>query len=245
VTEVGIFPVRYVVPVVIALLVLVAWPVTKGMATRDKRRYWLLQALTLLGAVAGAKLVVLTGDRLWPVVPLHGWSDVLTSGRSIIGGLIFGFLTAEIAKPLLGYTLPPNDRFAAVLPFSLAIGRIGCWLQGCCAGLPHEGPLSMTDSSGVARYPTQLLEALFHVAFGIAAVMIVRRGLLQGRVFATYLMAYGLFRFFTEFIRETPRVVHGFSVYQAWCLVMIALGAISFAARSRREEDLGAAIEAT
>ena len=230
------FPLRYVLPVLLGILVLVFWPVTRGMS--DKRRYWQLQLITLLGALAGAKLVVLTGDRFWPVVPLHGWTDFLTSGRSIVGGLIFGFLAAETAKPLLGYTQPPNDRFAAVLPFSIAIGRIGCFLQGCCAGLPHEGVLSMTDARGVARYPTQLFEAAFHIAFGIAAIVVVRRGLLRGRVFATYLIAYGAFRFLTEFIRVTPRVLHGFSVYQAWCLVMIALGAISFALRSRREEAL-------
>lgn len=229
-----LFPLRYVLPVLLGLLVLAFWPVTKGIA--DKRRYWQLQLITLLGALAGAKLVVLTGDRFWPVVPLHGWMDLLTSGRSIVGGLIFGFLAAEIAKPLLGYTHPPNDRFAAILPFSVAIGRIGCVLQGCCAGLPHEGLLSMTDARGVARHPTQLFEAAFHIAFGIAAIVVVRRGLLQGRVFAVYLMAYGVFRFLTEFIRVTPRVLDGYSVYQAWCLVMIALGAISFAMRSRREE---------
>jgi phosphatidylglycerol:prolipoprotein diacylglycerol transferase len=232
---IDLFPLRYVLPVLLGLIVLLTWPIAPS---REKRRYWQLQLITLLGALAGAKLVVLTGDRFWPVVPLHGWMDFLTSGRSIVGGLFFGFLAAEAAKPLLGYTLPPNDRFAAVLPFSLAIGRIGCFLQGCCAGLPHEGLLSMTDARGVARYPTQLFEAAFHIAFGIFAIVVVRRGVLQGRVFATFLMAYGVFRFLTEFVRVTPRVLHGYSVYQAWCLVMIALGAMSFALRSRREEEL-------
>jgi len=35
------------------------------------------------------------GDRLWPVVPLTGARDLLTTGRSILGGLLGGFFTAD------------------------------------------------------------------------------------------------------------------------------------------------------
>ena len=229
---------RYALPVLLAIIIAIAWPVSRHIQSREeKQRYWTLQALTLIGAVLGSKLVVLTGDRFWPVVPLTGWNDILFSGRSLVGGLIFGFLTAEVAKPLLGYTRPPNDRFAAVIPFSVAVGRIGCFLQGCCLGLPHDGLLSVADRNGVERYPATLIEAAFHLSIGIVFVFIVRRRLLYGRVFAVYLMAYGVFRFATEFIRETPRTSAGLSVYQFWCVVMIALGATSFWLRRRSAEE--------
>lgn len=225
---------RYALPVLLAIGVAVAWPVSRHITSaEEKQRYWTLQGLTLIGAVIGAKLVVLTGDRFWPAVPLHQWSDIFLEGRSIVGGLIFGFLTAEAAKPLLGYKLPPNDRFAAVIPFSVAIGRIGCHLQGCCLGLPHDGTLSVIDRNGVARYPAPLIEVAFQLAIGVLFIAIVRRRMLHGRVFAVYLMAYGVFRFLTEFIRDTPRTQYGLSVYQFWCVLMIALGAISYGLRRR------------
>lgn len=226
----------YAIPVAIGLVLAYAYPIARFIPSAERRRYWLLQTITLLGAIAGAKIVVLSGDRFWPVVPLESWSEVLVCGRSIVGGLIFGFATAEITKPLMGYTLPPNDRFAALLPFSVAIGRIGCFLAGCCRGIAHDGLLSVTYSDGIPRYPSQLFEAAFHVVAGVTFLVLVRRGMLKSRVFSTYLIAYGVFRFFSEFIRETPRVAGGYSVYQFWCVLMIALGVASFVARTPRLE---------
>jgi hypothetical protein len=50
--------------------------------------------------------------------------------------------------------------------------------------------------------------------------------------------AYGAFRFATETLRETPKLVGNgaLSVYQVLSLVMIALGAVSFALRSRARD---------
>ncbi len=228
------FRIEYAVPVFIALVIAYLYPIARFLPSAERRRYWILQTITLLGAIVGAKIVVLTGDRFWPVVPLEGWNEVLDCGRSIVGGLIFGFLTAEITKPLLNYRLPPNDRFAAILPFSIGIGRIGCFLAGCCRGVPHEGLLSVTYSDGIPRYPAQLFESAFHFATGTVFLILVRRGVLKTRIFAVYLIVYGTFRFLTELIRETPRVAGDFSVYQFWCVLMIALGIVSYVVRTPR-----------
>jgi prolipoprotein diacylglyceryltransferase len=225
------FPLRYVIPVLTGLLLLLLYPVARHIGAEEKRRYYTLQGITLVGALAGAKLAVLMGDRFWPVVPIHSFAEVLRAGRSIVGGLLFGFLTAEAAKPILGYTLPPNDRFAALLPFSLAIGRVGCFLQGCCLGTPHAGMVSVTYTDGIPRWPVQLFEAAFDLAAGVLFVLLVSRRILQGRLFATFLIAYGVYRFATEFIRVTPRAFGAFSVYQLFCVAMIAAGVVALVAR--------------
>jgi phosphatidylglycerol---prolipoprotein diacylglyceryl transferase len=232
-----LFPPRYVIPVLLALALAVSYPVAAHLRASDRRRYYLLQAITLMGALLGAKLVVLMGDRFWPLVPVRGLWDFLTAGRSVVGALLFGFLTAEVAKPILGYTLPPNDRFAALLPFSLAIGRFGCFLQGCCRGIPHESWLSVTYADGIPRYPAQLFEAAFQIAIGVVFIQLVRRGRWRGQLFAVYLVAYGTYRFLSEFIRETPRVTGEFSVYQAFCLLMIAVGLLTLGLRGGRFDD--------
>jgi phosphatidylglycerol:prolipoprotein diacylglycerol transferase len=240
----GIFLPRYAIPVLLAVVLALAYPVAGHLRGRDKRRYYLLQLITLVGAVVGAKVAVLMGDRFWPIVPVHGLAEVLGAGRSVVGGLLFGFLAAEAAKPLLAYTLPPNDRFAAVLPFSLAVGRVGCFLQGCCRGIAHAGWLSVTYADGVPRYPAPLFEAAFQVAIGVVFVMLVRRGRFRGQLFAIYLVAYGVYRFLSEFIRETPRVMGDYSVYQAFCLVMIAAGLVTLALRGGRWDEHPAAAAA-
>jgi len=239
-----IFPLGYVIPVVLAVVLALVYPVTGQLRGSDKRRYYLLQLITLAGAVVGAKLVVLMGDRFWPVVPVHGFDEVLQAGRSVVGGLLFGFLAAEAAKPLLGYSLPPNDRFAALLPFSLAIGRVGCFLQGCCRGVEHAGWLSVTYADGVPRYPAPLFEAAFQVAVGVVFVALVHRGRFRGQLFAIYLVAYGVYRFLSEFIRETPRVIGEYSVYQGFCVVMIVAGLVTLAFRGGRWDEHPAAAAA-
>jgi phosphatidylglycerol---prolipoprotein diacylglyceryl transferase len=220
------FYATYALPVLLGLFVLLAFPLTRHMRDpSDRQRYWIVQGCVLLGALTGAKLVALAGDLNWPFTPLAGgFRGFLDSGRSIVGGLLGGWAAGEIAKPLAGYTLPPNDRFAAVLPFSIAIGRVGCHLTGCCAGLPHDGAFSVRDHHGVSRWPTQLMEVAFQLSVGVVFMALVRRRILHARLFSVYLALYGTYRFATEFVRDTPRVVAGLSVYQVLCLPMIALG---------------------
>jgi phosphatidylglycerol:prolipoprotein diacylglycerol transferase len=205
--------------------------VRRVQGERDRLKYVGLQVVTLIGAALGAKVAVLAGDHGWPVHHMT-WTEMLWSGRSITGALVGGFLAAELAKPLFRYTLPPNDVFAAKLPFSVALGRVGCVLAGCCRGLPHEGWLALRGTDGVPRWPVQIWEVAFHLACGVAAVVCVRRKLLEGRVFAAYLVAYGLYRIATEAVRDTPKPLGPFSVYQAICLLMIACGIVGLVRRT-------------
>jgi phosphatidylglycerol:prolipoprotein diacylglycerol transferase len=119
-----------------------------------------------------------------------------------------------------------------VLPFSIGIGRIGCALTGCCLGMPHDGVLSVTYADGIARYPAQIYEAIFHFTAGVIFVWCVKKKLFFGRLFAAYLVVYGLFRFFTEDIRATPKDFGGYSAYQFFAGVMVILGAVFFVKRT-------------
>jgi phosphatidylglycerol:prolipoprotein diacylglycerol transferase len=219
------FEPAYAVPVLLAVLLALAFPSANHFeAPEDRRRYRRIQVFTLIGALLGAKVAVLFGDLGWPFVPLKDPKQWIFSGRSITGGLILGFLTAEVLKPLMRYPLPPNDRFATVLPFSVAIGRIGCLLAGCCAGKPFDGPWAVRDAEGVLRHPAPIYEMLFQVTVGLVFVACLRRGALRGRLFALYLISYGVFRFFSEFLRDTPLFAWGLSGYQWLALMMLPLG---------------------
>ena len=124
-------------------------------------RYAALQMLTLLGAIVGAKLAMLAGDLGWPRYSVD-LDHALFSGKSLVGGLLGGFVVAEIAKPWFAWKEPPNDWFACKLLLSVAIGRVGCILAGCCRGLPTASGLAIVYSDGVPRVPVTTFEALFH-----------------------------------------------------------------------------------
>lgn len=224
-----IYP-EYALPVLLALLLSALFPSTRHFTNPlDKKKYRYLQLITLLGAIVGAKLSALSGDFYWPWKPLNGWSQIIYSGRSLTGGLIFGHLAAEIAKPFVGYRLPPNNRFAVVLPFSVATGRLGCLFAGCCRGLPYQSWFSITYSDGIPRHPEPLYEIIFQISVGILFIFLLKRKFWEGLLFSFYLILYGVFRFFSEFVRETPKFIQGYySMYQVFSLIILVMGIVEF-----------------
>jgi len=233
----------YALTMLLGFALVLSFPLTRHMKNpRDRKRYYILQGITLVGAAFGAKLAVLMGDALWPLQHFDDWAALVFSGRSIIGALLVGFLVAEAAKPFMAYKMPPNDRFAVVLPFSIGIGRFGCYLAGCCRGLPYDGPLAITYADGIARHAIAFYEMAFHLAAGLLLLYLYRRKILFGRLFALYLILYGLFRFETEYLRVTEKVFYGYSAYQWFALAAVIAGAIAIAIRSVKPSPSWAAM---
>lgn len=221
----------YAAAVLAGLAIMFAFPVTHSLSRVQKREYYRMQCITLIAAVVGAKFAVVLGDALWPLQPFDNWVALLYSGRSIVGALLFGFLVSEATKPLLNYSLPPNDRFAVVLPFSIGTGRLGCYFAGCCLGIPDDGMFSIAYADGIPRVPIALYELTFHFISGFALWNLYRRSFLTGRLFATYLTMYGLFRFVTEWFRVTEKAFGGLSAYQWLALVMVLAGIVTIMLR--------------
>jgi len=225
----------YSISIIMAFILVFVFPLTKDFDNqKEKKQYFYLQAITFIGAIFGAKLAVLMGDALWPTKPFNSWLELFISGKSIVGALLFGFIFAEIAKPLMSYQRLPNDRFAIIIPFSIAIGRVGCWFSGCCLGIESTSPFSMTHIDKLNRYPIALIEIAFHVIIGLILISFFRRKKFQGQIFAIFMMLYGTFRFFSEYIRATEKAFWGYSAYQLFALLLIAAGLISFIARTTK-----------
>jgi len=146
----------------------------------------------------------------------------------------------EIAKRLLGYRTPTGDLFAIVAPIGIALGRIGCVLHGCCLGRACEpGWFTISDATGLARWPAAPMELIFNLCAAGVLFVLRSKGILRGQLFHIYLIAYGIFRFGHEFLRETPRVIGGMSGYQIAALLIIGLGGVGFVLRERQREALG------
>ena len=202
------------------------------VARRDERLV-LIYVAALAGALVGAKLVYL-GAEGW----LH-WRDAdrwreLATGKSIVGGLLGGYAGVKIAKHLLRYAGGTGDWFAVVVPVSLMLGRVGCLLNGCCLGCVCEPAwYAMTDAHGVARWPAALVELLFNGVMLAVALALRQKKILPGQHFHIYLIAYGIFRFAHEFLRDTPKIAGVLSGYQIAAAALVVLGTAGFLKRSR------------
>jgi phosphatidylglycerol:prolipoprotein diacylglycerol transferase len=193
------------------------------------------------GAFIGAKVVYVFAEGWLHFGAADQWMQLAT-GKSIIGALLGGYLAVELAKRWLDYARATGDWFATIVPLSLLVGRTGCLLQGCCLGKAcARAWYTLSDHDGQARWPAVPVEMLFNAAAVGAFYVMRKRGVLPGQHFHVYLIAYGLFRFAHEFLRETPTLAIGVSGYQLAALAVAALGAWGFVTRQRERPALAEA----
>ena len=215
---------------------LAAWLLARSQRTLNLRRSqrWTILASGFVGATFAAKLPFL----LFGLASGPWWTSWLGDGKTILWGLVGGYVGVEVGKSMLDMRTKTGDTFVVAIAIAIAVGRIGCLLFGCCYGTPTSLPWGICfttaeDAGTIARHPTQVYESLFHIAFAMLAVYGIRRGLLIGDWMPIYLIAYCIYRFISEFIRPELRLIAGLTFYQLSAIV-IALGMIAVLAHRHR-----------
>lgn len=210
----------------------------------DPNRISSIALWVLLAAIAGSRLVFVFLEpeafirSPWKV--FFFWEGGLVFYGGVAAGLITGMLLSRRWKiPLL----PMMDCFAPALALGQAFGRIGCFLAGCCYGLPWEGgfcSVVFTDPHtlappGIELHPTQLYSAIsLFIIFGIS-LLVWRRRRFAGQVFFTYGLLHGVARVIIEQFRGdwrgeaivfslTPTALFalGFAVFSAAMLIYLS-----------------------
>lgn len=137
----------------------------------------------VIGGVIGGRLAYI----------IYYWDYFMANPREIIGfaglaqmGMIVGIIVAAliymgVTRMRFSTLLSIGDAFIAGGLLALAIGRIGCTLNGCCTGQPspfHFFPLAViyTNPNSLAPlntplYPTQI----YHVLWNLIVFAIVWR----------------------------------------------------------------------
>lgn len=217
----------------LGVLTAIAWYLyqSRKASSGTNPHSWTILLSALLFGSLGAKLLA---------VAIHagkyetfGFIQFLYSGRSIIGGLIGGWIGVKIAKHWFGIGTRHGNAIAPAAALGIAIGRLGCFLASCCYGVPTTAAIGVDFGDGHPRHPTQLYEAIY--AFALFVWLTARNCSPQppGLLFRQFLIAYLGFRFAIEFIRVEPHLAAGLSIFQILALAMIAVVLVSLA-RSRR-----------
>lgn len=149
--------------------------------------------------------------------------SLIFGGKTILAGLIGGYLAVELAKKILGIRTRTGDSFVVPVAGSIAVGRLSCFVGACCFGIETRLPWGVVFPTVdmVARHPTQLYEFLFHSLAAIVFATFRSRGLLKNRLFRLYLVAYCVFRFSSEYLRPEARLWWGLTAYQ-WSAALLA-----------------------
>jgi phosphatidylglycerol:prolipoprotein diacylglycerol transferase len=174
------------------------------------------------GAMIGAKLPFALAD--WE--GLASGTTWLADGKTILFGIVGGYFGVEAAKWTLDVRIKTGDTFAVPVAVAVAIGRLACFVGGCCYGTPTGLPWGVRFSSAgdeLPRHPTQLYEAAFHLTMAGVLLVLKRRGLFRGQLVKLYILAYLAYRFLTELIRPEPRLLWGLTGYQWAALALVPL----------------------
>jgi phosphatidylglycerol:prolipoprotein diacylglycerol transferase len=192
----------------------------------------------LAGAAVGAKLGMLLFAPLSTVRDLMvRMADLDFSGKTVVGALVGGYLGVELAKRMVGIRVSTGDAFAVALPTGQALGRLGCFFNGCCIGTPAGAPWA-TMHEGVWRHPVQLYEMVLDASLALGLWKIRHRPYPQGHLFRRYLVGYASIRFCLDFVRaDAQRVFLGLSPTQWLCLAAMA-GFTALITRRERQSVL-------
>ncbi|HEX7319846.1 MAG TPA: prolipoprotein diacylglyceryl transferase [bacterium] len=202
------------------VMLLISFVVGLFLVKRSAKRYGISPAFVenlafwiMVGVIVGGRLLYVffhwsdfESDIL---VIFKIWTGGMMFFGSFIGALVAGLLYVRKQKvsPLL-----LSDLISPSFGLGEFFTRIGCFLNGCCFGIPSAlfwsvkfpfGSLpARAYSCDTALHPTQLYSSLF----GLLLFFFLQKRLgekhYRGELFAIYLVVSGLFRFGIDFIRH-------------------------------------------
>jgi len=176
----------------------------------------------MIAGMIGARMVYVT--TYWSEFANQPISEIfmIQHGGLVYYGCLIGAAIATAAY--VAWTKVPfwkiTDILAPSIALGNAIGRIGCFLNGCCYGRVCKLPWAVRFPNGSAAWqqhfdaglvgkgdpslpvhPTEIYDSLLNLALYLGLAWLFRHKKFDGQVFATYLIGYALFRFLGEFFR--------------------------------------------
>jgi phosphatidylglycerol---prolipoprotein diacylglyceryl transferase len=174
----------------------------------------------IIGGVLGAKIPIWIMNFSMIISSFPDIGPIL-SGRTITGGLIGGTLGVLYVKKKFNIKGRKGNLFAPAIALGMAIGRIGCFLAGCCYGKPTSLPWGVNFGDGIFRHPTQIYEFIFMIGLFVYLEWKKGKNPKDGQLFTILMVSYFTFRFFIEFIRAEPVIFLGLTFFQYVSIAVI------------------------
>jgi phosphatidylglycerol:prolipoprotein diacylglycerol transferase len=155
----------------------------------------------LLAGIAGARLFYVLEHYSYYQEHLLEIPMLFKGGLVFYGGLITALLTSVVLLKKHEYDWRIfADFFIPYLPLGHALGRVGCFMNGCCYGV--------TTLWGM--HPVQLYEAILNLAICMFLLFLRHRKLKpKGALLPIYMLMYGIGRFVLEFFRGDTVLLWG------------------------------------
>ena len=200
----------FFIAALMALVVL--WQLQKCYGGYSRRQMLDLYLICYLSGYFGARLLAIIVERPYQgILSLIG--EMFSLGSLVLyGGVILATVTGLIYlrwQRLAVWQL--LDHFLLALLLAIAIGRIGCFLNGDDYGIVTDSSLGVIFpnlNDNLPRYPTQLFESIFCLVFFVGSCLVFikfRQRFAAGTTGLAIAASYAVWRFFCEFLRADYR----------------------------------------
>jgi len=150
--------------------------------------------------------------RMWDIInPIQSNGQIGISGMVQLGGVVFAIAAVIIYVRIKSLSLGKvSDVLTPSLAIGIAIGRIGCFLNGCCFGKPCDLPWAIKFPPGsfahyayndTAVHPTQLYAVFYALLIFIILTIVDKKKPFHGFNLALFMILYGIARYINESLR--------------------------------------------
>ncbi len=196
-----------------------------------------LMLYLVIGIVIGARIFYILLYNLdfylqQPLEMIKLWHGGLSFHGGLVGGIVAGLLFCRRKK--LSF-LKVADLISIPLALALFFGRIANFINGELYGRVTQAPwaVKFRDADGF-RHPSQLYEAAKNAVIFMMLLVLRKKKLKDGMVFASFIILYGILRFFIEFFRE-PEVYVGILTMGQLLSLIVAIAGIMLLVIARKK----------
>ena len=249
----------YVYGIVVALAMLVGFLSVTFIAKSKNQNvdnYYDLILYIIIFGILGARAYYVIFNWSYYEIRTHEILAINKGGLAIFGGIIAGFIVLAIfcLRRKINF-IELADTSVCGLAIGQAIGRwgnffnmeaFGTYTNNLFAmrmkydyvvnnGIDISHTMNMITENGISyiqAHPTFLYESFFSlVLFVILVVLITKYYKFKGEILATYLIGYGIIRFFIEGLRTDSLMFMntGIKVSQVVAIICVIIGALIYA----------------
>ena len=195
----------------------------------DKKKYTKDE---LIGLILYENIGIIFGSKFFTFLTnyntYNGKFDFIKTGLSsygaIIGAILFISLFAIQFKKSLKELL---NIFIIPIPLMYAIGKVGCFLAGCCIGIPYNGIghityhySTITSNNNIELFPIQIIET---ITFTLIFIHIIKIYSKNKEIISNTFILCGISKFILDFFRMS-HIENIISTNQIISIIFIFIG---------------------
>ena len=194
-----------------------------------------------MGGIIGARLYYCMFNFKFYLANPTKIFAIRDGGLAIYGGIVFGIIIAFIISKIKKINFADlMDYVAPYLALTQGIGRIGNFFNVEAYGVETQNVFRMgifKNGNFIEVHPCFLYEFVACIVIFIVLKFLQKRRKFEFQIFSTYMILYGLTRFFIEVLRVDSLYLGSIKISQVVSLVFVVIGIIIHISKTHKKSN--------